>query len=335
MQVSSTSTATELLLGQGDWVYRPCQDWGALPPGIVLGDVAAIAVDRRDRVFLFNRGSHPMVVLARDGTYLDSWGASVFKNPHGLHIGADDALYCTDDGDHTVRKCTAEGRVLLRLGVPGQPAPFMSGRPFCRCCHTALSPEGNIYVADGYGNACVHVYAPDGRPLFSWGSPGTEPGQFNLPHNICCDDDGWIYVADRENHRIQVFDRKGRYETQLSNLHRPSALALHGRTCPVCVVGEVGPYMPVNRRTPNLGPRVSIITHDGKLLSRLGVTPAAGQQPGQFYSPHGIAIDSQGDLYVGEVSSRAWPSLFPDTPPPVALRRMQKLERVRMMPVED
>ena len=89
--------------------------------------------------------------------------------------------------------------------------------------------------------------------------------------------------------------------------------------------------MSVNRRTPNLGPRVSIMTHDGKLLSRLGVTPAAGQRPGQFYSPHGIAIDSHGDLYVGEVSSRAWPSLFPDTQPPAPLRRMQKLERIRPM----
>ena len=204
----------------------------------------------------------------------------------------------------------------------------MSGRPFCRCCHTALSPEGNIYVADGYGNARIHVFAPDGRPLFGWGEPGTGPGQFNLPHNICCDDDGWIYVADRENHRLQVFDRKGRYETQIGNLHRASALAIVGRTCPICIVGEIGLYMSVNRRTPNLGPRISVMTHDGKLLARLGATPAAGQQPGQFYSPHGIAIDSRGDLYVGEVSSRAWPSLFPGEPAPMPLRRMQKLVRV-------
>jgi hypothetical protein len=319
----------ELALGQGDWRFTTAPDWGAaLPAEIQLGDVAAIAVDRQDRVFLFNRGSHPMVIMDRHGVFLDAWGTDVFKNPHGLHIGPDDALYCTDDGDHTVRKCTMQGQVLLQVGTPGVPAPAMSGRPFCRCCHTALSPNGDIYVADGYGNGRIHVYAPDGRPLFGWGEPGTEPGQFNLPHNICCDDDGWIYVADRENHRIQVFDRKGRYETQLNNLHRPSALVLAGRTRPVCIVGEIGPYMSVNRRTPNLGPRISIMAHDGRLLSRIGVTPAAGQGPGQFYSPHGIAMDSHGDLYVGEVSSRAWPSLFPDTPPPNQLRRMQKLLRV-------
>jgi sugar lactone lactonase YvrE len=319
----------DIVLGQGEWRYRPLINWGDLPRGVELGDVAAVAVDQRDRVYLFNRGPHPMVVLDRDGRLLNSWGQGVFHNPHGLQLAPDDTLFCTDDGDHSVRQCTLDGRILLTLGTPGTPAPFMSGRTFCRCCHTAHSPEGNIYVADGYGNARVHVFSPDGRLLFAWGEPGTEPGQFNLPHNICCDSDGWVYVADRENHRIQVFDRQGRYETQINNLHRPSALALLGRTCPICLVGEIGPYLATNRRTPNLGPRISIMTHDGKLLSRLTVEPAAGQGLGQFFSPHGIAMDSNGDLYVGEVSSRAWPSLFPGEPVPSPLRRMQKLVRVR------
>jgi hypothetical protein len=128
---------------------------------------------------------------------------------------------------------------------------------------------------------------------------------------------------------VQIFDRNGKYEGQINNLHRPSAFALIGRTCPVCVIGEIGPYMNVNRRTPNLGPRISIMTREGKLLSRLGIVPTAGDQPGQFLSPHGIAVDSHGDMYVGEVSSRAWPSLFPDRPVPENLRRMQKLVRVR------
>jgi NHL repeat len=326
--MADLTESPSLVLGHGDWSYRPLDGWGELPPGIVLGDVAAVAVDRRDRVFLFNRGDHPMVVLDRDGRFLTSWGQGIFRNPHGLQIAPDDTLLCTDDGDHTVRRCTMDGRVLMTIGTPGNPAPFMSGRPFCRCCHTALSPEGNIYVADGYGNARIHVFAPDGRPLFAWGEPGTSPGQFNLPHNICCDDDGCVYVADRENHRIQVFDRNGLYERQINNLHRPSALALVGRTCPICVIGEIGPYMAVNRRTPNLGPRISVMAHDGTLLARLGIEPAAGQAPGQFLSPHGIAVDSRGDLYIGEVSSRAWPSLFPDEPVPQQLRRFQKLAKV-------
>lgn len=319
----------EPILGTGEFRYTPQLDWPRLPAEIRLGDVAAIAVDRRDRVYLFNRGPHPMVVVDREGNFIDSWGQGEFKNPHGLHIGPDDAIYCTDDGDHTVRKCTLDGKVLLKLGTSGKPAPRMSGQPFCRCCHTALAPNGDIFVADGYGNAQVHKYSPDGKHLFSWGGPGTDAGQFNLPHNICCDDDGWVYVADRENHRIQVFDVNGRYETQINNIHRPSALTLLGGKCPLCFIGEIGPYMAVNRETPNLGPRISIMTHEGKLVSRLGLTPAAGEQPGQFFSPHGIAVDSLGDIYVGEVSSRAWPSLFPDRPVPENLRRMQKLVRVR------
>src|SRR3546814_20813070 len=112
-------------------------------------------------------------------------------------------MYCTDDGDHTVRVCDTEGKVHLTIGIPGEPAPYMSGEPFHRCTHTALSPDGEIYVSDGYGIACVHKYAPDGRLLKTWGGPGTDPGRFNIVHNICCDADGWVYGAVRENHRVQ------------------------------------------------------------------------------------------------------------------------------------
>src|SRR5580765_5967892 len=92
-----------------------------------------------------------------------------FHRAHGLHVGPDDALYCTDDGDHTVRKCTPDGKVLLEIGIPGRPSGFMSGEPFNRCTHTALSPDLDIYVSDGYANARVHKFAPDGKLFFSWG----------------------------------------------------------------------------------------------------------------------------------------------------------------------
>ena len=208
--------------------------WPNLPPEIVLGDVAAIAVDRRDQgLSVQSWRKHPMVVVRPDGSFREILGRGASSsNPHGVHIGPDDTVFCTDDGDHSVRKCTLDGQVLLTLGTPGRPAPRMDGQPFCRCCHTALAANGDIYVADGYGNARIHKFAPDGKLLFSWGEPGTEPGNFNLPHNICVDADGWVYVADRENHRIQVFDGNGRYETQINNLHRPSALMLLGGTCP-------------------------------------------------------------------------------------------------------
>ena len=118
-----------------------------------------MAVDSKDRVYVFNRGQHPMIVLDRDGTFLRSWGEGLFSRAHGIDIDRDDILYCTDDGDHTVRKVTSDGKVLMTIGVPNQPAPFLSGKPFNRCTHTALSPKGEIYVSDGYGNSCVHKYA--------------------------------------------------------------------------------------------------------------------------------------------------------------------------------
>ena len=214
----------------------------------------------------------------------------MFPRAHGVHMAPDDTIWLTDDGAHCVRRCTLDGKVLMALGVPGTPAPFMSGQPFCRCTHTALSPNGEIYVSDGYGNARVHKYAPDGKHLFSWGKCGIGEGEFNLPHNIHCDEDGWVYVADRENHRVQVFDGNGKFETAWSNVvHRPSALCMTGGKCPLCFIGEVGPYLGSNR---------------------------------------GIAVDSHGDIYVGEVSVASWPSLFPGQPRPDRLRSLQKLVKV-------
>jgi hypothetical protein len=242
-------------------------------------------------------------------------------------MGPDESIYLTDDGGHFVRKCRLDnGKVMLELGVPGKPAPYMSGEPFHRCTHTALAPNGDIYVSDGYGNARVHKYSPDGKLLMSWGEPGTDPGQFNIVHNICTDADGWVYVADRENHRVQVFDGKGKYEAQWNNLHRPCGLYMHNTRSPVCYIGELGPVMGVNRNSPNLGPRVSIVDHQGKLLSRFG-DAHAGTAPTAFLGPHGLAVDSRGDLYVGEVSWTQWPQFF-DTPRPDHIRSLQKYEKV-------
>jgi hypothetical protein len=317
-----------MILGSGEHSYRIAEGWGKLPDGWVLGDVAAVGVDRHDQVYVFHRGEHPMIVFDRDGNFLRSWGDGIFLRPHGISMAPDDTMFCTDDGDHSVRRCTLDGKVLLTIGLPGTAAPYMSGQPFNRCTHTALAPNGDIYVSDGYGNARVHKYTPDGRPLMSWGEPGTDPGQFNLPHNITCDDGGYVYVADRENHRVQVFDGNGRYETQWNNMHRPSGMFMTGGKCPLCYIGEIGPYLGANRGMPNVGPRLSILDHQGKLLARLGNIPSAGTGPGQFLSPHGIAVDSLGDIYVGEVGFTAWPSLFPDQPVPAGLRCLQKFVKV-------
>jgi hypothetical protein len=277
---------------------------------------------------VFNRGDHPMIVFDREGKFLRSWGEGVFKRAHGLHMGPDECLYCTDDGDHTVRKCTLDGKVLLTIGLPDKPTPYMSGEPFNRCTHTALSPKGDIYVSDGYGNACVHKYAPNGKLLKSWGRPGANPGEFNIVHNICCDCGGWVYVADRENHRVQVFDGEGRFETQWNNLHRPCALYTDTAANPLFYIGELGPGMPVNREVPNIGPRISVVSAEGRLVARFGDN-GTGLKPDQFLAPHGLAVDSRGDIYVGEVSYTVWSTVFPDTPRPKTVRSLRKLVKER------
>lgn len=316
------------ILGTGEHRYRVVVDWARLPDGWELKDVAAVAVDSRDQIYVFNRGEHPMIVFDRAGNFLRSWGEGSFPRAHGLFIDAEDNLYCTDDGGHFVRKCTADGRVLLEIGVPGQPSPYMSGLPFHRCTHTALSPQGDIYVSDGYGNARVHKYSPDGRHLFSWGEPGTDPGQFNIAHNIATDAEGWVYVADRENHRVQVFDDKGRYETQWVNMHRPCALYCCGGDQPRFIIGELGPGMAVNRNQPNIGPRLSIVDAQGRTIARLGGEAGPGLETGKFVAPHGLAVDSHGDIYVGEVSYTEYPRLFADAKIPWRMRSLQKLEKL-------
>ena len=312
------------ILGSGDHRYRVVENFAQLPDGWSLTDVASVAVDSKDRLYVFNRGAHPMVVLDRDGNFITSWGEGLFSRAHGLHIDADDNLYCTDDGDHTVRKCTTDGKVLLTIGVPGKPAPFMSNEPFHRCTHTALSPKGEIYVSDGYGNACVHKYTPDGKLIETWGDSGPDPGQFNIVHNIVTDQDGWVYVADRENHRVQVFDGDGRFETQWHDMHRPSGLFMERGGEGRFYVGEIGGALPVNYDVPNIGPRVSIYSHRGERLARLG-DRLAGLEPGQFVSPHGLAVDSRGDIYVGEVSYTNWGNRYKGQPLPPGLRSLQKL----------
>jgi DNA-binding beta-propeller fold protein YncE len=310
-------------LGQGEFAYETVEGWGALPPEIKAGDIVAVAVDEDDRVHVFTRGPHPMLVFGRDGTLLRTWGHGLFKRPHGLQIGPGGTLLATDDGDSCVWIFSLDGAPRGVIGEPGAPAPFMSGAPFHRCTHTALSPRGEIYVADGYGNACVHKFAPDGRHLKSWGESGTGAGQFYIPHNICCDAAGLVYVADRENHRIQVFDPEGRYQTEFRGVHRPCAMCLGGAANPSLIyVGEVGPAMRATLGFPNLGPRLSVLDARGRILARIG-----DPQTGPFVAPHGIAVDSHGDIYVADLARVAWPELFPGEPIPADVVLLHKLRR--------
>lgn len=290
------------ILGSGDYVYEELADWAQLPEGWSFHEVPDVAVDAQDRVYVFGRGEHPMMIFEADGSFVSAWGEGRFVRPHGLTIGPDGNLYCADDGGHCIYKCTPAGEVLMTIGTPGQPAPRLSGKPFSQPTKVAFDPQGDLYIADGYGNAKVHKYSAAGEYLFSWGEYGTDPGQFNLVHSICTDAEGRVYVADRENHRVQVFDPQGQYITQWNNMHRPCGLHIVGG---LAYVGQLPSHLAVNADYPNIGACVTIHDLTGKRLAKLGdVRP--GEGPGQFTAPHGLAVDSKGDLYVGEVSWSAW-----------------------------
>jgi DNA-binding beta-propeller fold protein YncE len=302
--------------------YTVVEGWGKLPAGWRFVEATAAAVDSGDRVHVYNRGEHPVIVFDRDGHFLRSWGEGQTVRAHGITIGPDDSVWLTDDGAHTIRKFSPDGKLLLTIGTAGQGAePPHCGKPFNRPTHVALCPKsGDVYISDGYGNSRVHKYDPTGRHLFSWGEPGTDPGCFNIPHNIATDADGLVYVADRENHRVQIFDGQGRYQGQLNHLHRPCGLFVDRRNGGRVYVGELPTHLPVNQAVPNLGARVSVVTLKGDLLARVGGR-FAGEKPGEFVAPHGVVLDSRGDLYVAEVS---WTAKGRHETPPREIRSLQK-----------
>lgn len=312
------------LLGDGTHTYEELPAWGELPDGWEYKDVVDIAVDADDRVYVFNRGGHPVIVFEADGRYVTSWGEGLFTRPHGLTIAADKAhgqvLYCVDDTGHWIGKFSLDGELLMQIGTRDQGAPRRSGKPFHQPTKVALDPaSGDLYIADGYGNARIHKYSAAGEHLFSWGDYGTDPGQFNFPHSVCTDGAGKVYVADRENHRVQVFDREGRHLDQWDGLHRACGLHIAADTA---YVGQILTHLDVNEGDPNLGACVTVHDLEGKRLARLG-DALPGEGPGQFTAPHSVAVDSRGDLYVGEVAWSAYGSRF--DPPKTGVRCLRKL----------
>lgn len=308
------SLSTGATVGTGLLTYDADDRWAKLPLGYSWVEVTAIGVDSRDRVFVFNRGEQPMLVFDRDGTFLTSWGQGEFARPHGLTIGPDDSLYCTDDLDHTVKKYSPEGKRLLTLGTSGKPSNTgatsidyrtirNAGPPFYFPTNVALAADGSLYIADGYGNARIHKFSPDGKLLFSWGEPGGNPGQFHVPHGIAIDSSGRVFVADRENSRIQIFSPEGKFLESRNGIARPCQVTFDkAGNLYVAELGyKAGMWPGTSPPSPDAtGGRVSIFDPAGKLISQWGggENPTA---PGDFFAPHDIRIDSRGDLYVAEV----------------------------------
>jgi DNA-binding beta-propeller fold protein YncE len=300
-----------MLFGSGKHTYELVKGWAKLPEGWKFVDVGGLSIDSQDRVYVLNRGGHPVMVFDREGNLLTSWGESIFDRPHGTCSGPDGSVYCTDDGNHTVTKLTPEGKPLLTLGNKGQPSDTgytkkselalslatikRGGPPFNRPTGVNVSPSGEIYVSDGYGNARIHRFAPDGALLSSWGEPGTAPGQFRLPHSVRLDRQGHVWVCDRENGRIQIFNAEGQFLSRWVDVGGKPADLFFGDdgTVYVTVKSEDRPH------------GVSIFTSDGDLLARWGSQAPpdsiADNETALFITPHAIVVDSRGDIYVGEI----------------------------------
>ncbi len=320
--------------------YQVVEGWEQLPDGFSHRDVAGVAVDSRDRVYVFNRGEHPMLVYERDGTFVTSWGEGLFTTAHAVYVDRDDFVYCADVGDHTIRKLTTAGELLMTLGTPGRACDTgydgrnprsiaRVGEPFNKPTKLAVAPNGDLYVADGYGNARVHHFSAKGELLHAWGEPGIEPGQFNLPHSIWAHTDGRVFVCDRENDRIQIFSPDGELLSIWSeDLIRPADLFIDAENR--VFVGELGVRegarflfgVPIASDTPHHA-RLSILDLEGNLLTRWGGEDVCA--PGNFVAPHGLWVDRHGDLYVAEVTHTSH-GQFGMVPP--GCHDLQKFERV-------
>jgi hypothetical protein len=296
--------------------YSVVEEWEQLPKGWAHRDVAGVAVDQEDRVYLICRGDHPIIMYDRDGSFKGSWGEGEFSyRTHGIYVAPNGTIFATDDGQHTVRQFTPEGRLLMTMGTKNTPSDTgyngkdldtitHGGPPFNRPTNVAIGLKGEIYITDGYGNARVHIFSPKGELIRSWGEPGTGPGQFHLPHGIAVAADGRVFVCDREGDRIQIFSPEGEYLAQWTDTQRPTHVCFDGKGN--AYVTELawhegdknyreGAVIEQSRHA-----RMSIYDKDGKLLARWGTPECTA--PGSFAAPHGLALDSKNDLYVSEVT---------------------------------
>jgi len=277
-----------MIFGQGTHKYKVQENWWKLPDGYEFGWIPAVAVDSQDRVYVYSRSEHPMVVFDRDGNFLSSWGEDILKDAHGIFIDTEDNIYCTERETHVIHKFSTDGDLLMTLGTMDKPGA--EGEPFNLPTDLALGPEGEMFISDGYGNARIHKFSPDGELIKSWGQPGTGPGEFDLPHCVRVDPRNRLMVADRENNRIQFFTLDGDYIEEWDNLLQPDTIFIDDDE--LVYIAE-------------LQQRVTIMTLDGDVVSQWG-SDRGSTVSGEFFAcPHGIWLDSHEDIYIGEVQADA------------------------------
>lgn len=254
--------------------YAVERDWGRQPAEFGKAMVSQIAVDRSGRVHAFRRGEPPVLVFAPDGAFACSYGEGRVADAHGIYVDRDDRVFLVDRDGHQVIACTVAGEEILRLGKRHAP---QWEEPFNHPTDVAVAADGEIFVSDGYGNARIHRFGPDGRYLGGWGEVGNGPGQFMTPHALWVDADDRVLVVDRENDRVQLFDRRGAWLGEWRGLCRPMDI----------FVDDAGVTY-VTDQVPSL----TAFAPDGRRLGRCRPS---------LNGAHGICGDAQGNLFLSEI----------------------------------
>jgi peptidylamidoglycolate lyase len=273
--------------------YHVVHGWPQLPEGFAFGQVSGVGVDSHNHVFVFHRGEHPIFCFdASTGKVLATWGDGMFARPHGLALDSQDNVWVTDVDLHQVFKFSHRGELLMTVGTKG--VPGLDGKHFDKPTDVAVLPSGEFYVSDGYGNSRVAKFSAQGVFLFDWGKKGDKPGEFDLPHGISLDSQGRVYVADRSNARVQVFDGNGKFLAQWKS---PEL----GRPWDVFIAPDGYAYVmdggDMNPQPPDRG-RVVKLDLQGKIVDQFG---SFGSYDGQFYWGHAVAVGKDGAVYGTDV----------------------------------
>ena len=270
-----------IMIGTGDYRYEYRPDWAKLPAEMEFQAPSAVAVDSHDNLYVFQRGDPPVLVFDRDGNMIAQWTRKdgVPADAHLVYVGPDDGVYLADRDAHQILKYTSEGELVMSLGNRHRAelqAPFNHPADMC-VAPPGSSLAGEIFVADGYGNSSVHHFSASGNHIGSFGSPGSSAGEFRVPHSVRVSVDGRIYVADRENNRVQIFSPDGEFIEEWTDFKKP--MGIHIDTAGIVYVTDQVP-------------RLSILTLDGQLLAR-GRT---------FEQAHNVYTDSAGNIYGADVA---------------------------------
>jgi hypothetical protein len=268
--------------------------------------VPGVAVDAQDNVYVFVRGTPPVQVYNVDGNHLRSWGEELVGKAHHMTIDRQGNVWLADIGNHVVMKCSPDGELLMSLGTRG--VPGCDAMHFHKPTDVVVVESGDIFVCDGYGNDRVVHFDATGRFVKEWGELGTAPGQFSTPHAIAADAQGRLYIADRNNVRIQVFDQQGDLLDIWSNLLVPWGFWVTNND-EIWVCGS----SPMRWRPEDIvlgcPPKDQLFmsfNSAGKLLQLVTVPKGedGNELPGECNWLHCVAFDSKGNLYAGDIQGK-------------------------------